>query len=148
MWLQYRKGKNENNPHLSMIICQSFKGVVTPGFNVFLLSLNTVRISRTHQEDSGMTGRKGGQENRVWWEINVYSVRVQRWDDYSYRWREVREEGGLVGGLNVITRTAGGSKGWREKEMGQIWMAQRMKKDRDRRIWETVRQAETKVNDN
>lgn len=63
MWLQYNEGKNENNPHVSVIICQSFMGVSTPGFNVFLL--NQLVISRTHQEDSGMTGGKGGQENRV-----------------------------------------------------------------------------------
>lgn len=47
---------------------------------------------------------------------------------------EVREEGGLMGGLNVITRTAGGSKGWREKEIGQIRMAEGMRRDRD---WRT-----------
>lgn len=35
-----------------------------------------------------------------------------------------------MGGLNVITRTAGGSNGWREKEIGQIRMAEGMNRDK------------------
>lgn len=39
-----------------------------------------------------------------------------------------------MGGLNVITGTAGGCKGWMEKERRQIRMGGRMKTDRDSRI--------------
>lgn len=105
------------------------------GFNVPSLNVNTAGSCGTHHEDSGMTGRKGGQENWVWQEIKVYSVGVRRWDDYWHRW-EVREKGGLMGGLNVITRTAGGSKGWREKEIRQIRMVEGMNRDMDWRKWE------------
>ena len=43
---------------------QFFMGVLTPCFNFCFLNLNTLRLSRMCQEDSGLTERKGGQGNQ------------------------------------------------------------------------------------
>lgn len=107
--------------HMCLIVGQSF----------CLTWIQGDRLRRVRRT----VGWHGGGD-RVRQEINVYSVRVRRWDDYWHRWRKIREEGGLMGGLNVITRTAGGSKGWRGEQTGQIRMAGGMRRDRDWRIWE------------